>query len=204
MLNELKDVLSYIDNPTIATIIVTATLGFTFYKYFQTIKRDNFSLHKERFDLIEKFIQALSTTDHNNRVLVEELFQSLWGTNKVRYDEIIFLMKLNSPKYFILLYIKAKGFVEIDDHKILVQKKYNRHPMGLVKEEKKIERSYYLLAIIFSLVLATSMFINRPDNFSDLVILILFLCICLIGMLFALFEVIKVYAAQRIIEEWDK
>ena len=204
MLNELKDVLSYIDNPTIGTIIVTAALGFTFYKYFQTIKRDNFSLHKERFDLVEKFIQSLSSADHNNRILVEELFQSLWGTNKVRYDEIIFLMRLKSPKYFISLYIKAKGFVEIDDQKILIQRKYSRPLIGLVKEEKKLERFYYLFSIIFSLVLSTSMFINRPENFSDLIILTLFLCICLIGMLFALFEVIKVYAAQKIIEEWDK
>lgn len=113
-------------------------------------------------------------------------------------------MRLKSPKYFISLYIKAKGFVEIDDQKILIQRKYSRHLIGLVKEEKKLERFYYLFSIIFSLVLSTSMFINRPENFSDLIILTLFLCICLIGMLFALFEVIKVYAAQKIIEEWDK
>lgn len=202
MINEIKDILSLIENPIVATVLVIIALGFTFYKYFQTIKRDNFTLHKERSDLVEKFIKSLSSDVHNDRLLTEELFQSLWGSTKIRYDEILFLMGLNSPKYFVLLYVKAKGFVEIENKEIKVQKKYNRHLTGLIKEENKIKRSYYFFATIFSIVLSTSMFINRPETIPDLLIIIIFLCICMIGMLFALLEVSKIYAAQKIIDEW--
>lgn len=204
MIDGIKEITTLIDNPVLSAVVVILALGFAFYKSFQLIKRENFTLHKDRLGLIKDFIESLSSTNHHDRVVSEELFQALWGSGRIRYDEILFLMKLNSPKYLISLYIKAKNYVEIDNNEIKVLTKYNRHISGLEKEEKKVERSYYLFAFVFSLVLSTSMFLNRPDSWTDFLILILFLLICLIGMVFALFEVSKIYAAQRIIQDWKK
>lgn len=204
MIENIKEVTTLIDNPFLGSIVVILALGFTFYKSFQLIKRENFTFHKDRIDLIEKFIKLSSSTNHHDRILAEELFQVLWGSSKIRYDEILFLVNLKSPKYLTSLYIKAKGFVEIDNNEIKVTKKYRRHIDQLSKEEKKIEKSYYIFAIVFSFVLSASMFFKRPDSLADFLILMIFLLICMIGMVFALFEVSKIYSAQRIIEDWKK
>lgn len=193
--------ISLINEPILQTILaIVGVLGAVFLA-FQKVQRPDYSFHKDRYNLVKDFLDEFERAPKRN-LAIEELFSILWSTKRITYPEIVFLMQLNSPRYFMNLYVKAKGYVEVKENKIQVTTKYGVHSDGLKKEKKSLMRFYFVMGGIVALLLPT-LLVTYPKLETSTIASIAFLILILIaGMGIALFEVNRVYSAERLLEEY--
>ena len=192
--------ISLINDPIIQTVFAVMGVVGAMFLAFQKAKRPDYSFHKERYDLIKDFLSEFEKTVER-KLAIEELFSSLWNTKRITYPEIVFLMALESPRYFMSLYVQAKGYVEIKNNKKCVTKKYGLHTDGLVKEQKSLRNLYFIMGALLSLFLPTLLVMYSQLSLSTIASFVFLISVLVVGMGIALFEVNKVYSAQRLIEE---
>lgn len=190
-----------INNPLLQTVLAIIGILGSIYLAFQKVKRPDYRFHKERNDLVQIFLDEFDK-GAKRKLAVEELFSYLWNTKSIKYGEIKFLMNLDSPRYFMNLYVLSKGYVEIKDHKITVTKKYGLHPSGLEKEEKSLKKFYFAMGGVLAFIFPTLLTMYSTMSLSTILFFIFLIFILIVGMVIALFEVRKVYSGQRLIEEY--
>lgn len=193
--------ITFINEPILQTILAILGVFGAIFLAFQKVKKPDYSFHKDRYNLVNDLLDEFEKTPKRN-LAIEELFCILWSTKRVTYPEIVFLMKLNSPRYFMNLYVKSKGYVEVKDNKIQVTKKYGVHIDGLLKEKKSLKKFYFVMGGIVALLLPTLLVTYSKLEISTVASIAFLILILIIGMGIALFEVNRVYSAERLLEEY--